>query len=38
MRLGTLLAAIGKDAQLTDEEFAVFTQRDRTPHDPIDLE
>lgn len=32
IRLGSLLADFGRQARLTDEEFAVFEQvRDRTP-------
>ena len=34
VKLGYLLAAIGKEIQLTDVEFANF-ERDRTPHIPI---
>ena len=36
--LGTLLAAVGRRAALTEEEFAVFMQRDTAPARPIDLE
>ena len=36
--LGTLLAAVGRRAALTEEEFAVFKQRDTAPARPIDLE
>ena len=35
--LGTLLAAVGRRAKLTDEEFAAFVQRDTAPGRPIDL-
>lgn len=39
IKLGALLAAIGQQAQLSDEEFAVLEQvRDRTPAQPIDFE
>ena len=38
IRLGTLLTTVGRRAKLTDEEFAVFEQRDSTCHQPIDLE
>ena len=32
VKLGSLLAGMGRQARLTDEEFAVFEQvRDRTP-------
>lgn len=34
VKLGTLLAQIGRQAQLTDEETNVFDQRDRTPVAP----
>lgn len=36
--LGSLLTAVGRRAQLTDEEFASFAQRDVAPARPIDLE
>lgn len=35
--LGTLLTAIGRQAGLTDEEFAGFVQRDTSAARPIDL-
>jgi plasmid stability protein len=39
IRLGTLLAKIGRDAGLTDEDCAVFDQlRDRTPSEPPGFE
>ena len=35
VKLGSLLADIGRLAQLSDDEFAVFAQvRDKTPADP----
>lgn len=37
-KLGSLLTAIGRQAKLTDEEFAEFVQRDAAPAQPIDLE
>jgi antitoxin FitA len=37
VKLGTLLAEIGTEAQLSEEEFAVFSQRDRTPGLPVDF-
>ena len=37
-RLGSLLAGLGQQAGLTDEEFAAFTQRDKTPGRPVILE
>ena len=38
VRLGTLLTAVGRESRLTDEEFAVFVQRDSTDNQPIELE
>lgn len=38
IRLGSLLAAIGRRVGLNDEEFAVFAQRDRTPVEPVGFE
>nr|WP_298373661.1 Arc family DNA-binding protein [uncultured Halomonas sp.] len=39
VKLGSLLSDIGKQAKLTDSEFAVFEQiRDRTPAKPMDFE
>ena len=39
VKLGSLLADIGRQAKLTDEEFAVFDQvRDKAPARPVDLE
>jgi plasmid stability protein len=37
VKLGSLLASIGREARLTDEELAAF-ERDKTPATPIDLE
>jgi plasmid stability protein len=37
IRLGSLLAAIGRRAELTDEELAAF-ERDKTPAEPLRLE
>lgn len=37
LRLGSLLADIGRRAKLTDEDAAVFEQRDRTPAKPVRL-
>ena len=35
VKLGSLLADIGRQAQLSDDEFAVFAQvRDKTPAEP----
>ena len=39
VKLGTLLAEVGKQARLTDEEFAVFEQvRDKAPARPVSFE
>ena len=38
VELGTLLTAIGRRAKLTEEEFAIFEQRESTRHQPINLE
>jgi len=39
VKLGTLLADIGRKANLTEEEFAVFEQvRDKTPARPVSFE
>lgn len=39
VKLGSLLADIGKQAKLTDNEFAVFEQvRDETPAKPVNFE
>ena len=38
VKLGSLLADIGRRAKLTEEDFAVFAQRDRTPAQPVSLE
>lgn len=39
VKLGSLLADIGRKARLTDKEFAVFEQvRDRTPIRPVSFE
>jgi plasmid stability protein len=39
VKLGSLLADIGRQAKLTDEEFAVFEQvRDTTPARPVSFE
>ncbi|WP_412852252.1 FitA-like ribbon-helix-helix domain-containing protein [Ectothiorhodospira shaposhnikovii] len=39
IKLGSLLADIGKQAKLTDNEFAVFEQvRDKTPAKPVNFE
>jgi len=36
VKLGTLLANMGRQAKLTDKEFAVFAQvRDKTPPRPV---
>jgi plasmid stability protein len=39
VKLGSLLADIGRRARLTDEEFEVFEQvRDKTPSPPVNFE
>ncbi len=39
VKLGSLLADMGRQARLSDEEFAVFEQvRDKTPSRPVSLE
>lgn len=39
VKLGSLLTDIGKQAQLTDSELAVFEQiRDKTPVKPVNFE
>lgn len=39
VKLGSLLAGIGRQARLTDEEFAAFDQvRDRSPVRTVDFE
>lgn len=39
VKLGSLLADIGRQAELTDEEFAILQQtRDKTPSHPVNFE
>lgn len=39
LKLGSLLADVGRQAKLSDEEFAVFEQvRDKTPARPVSFE
>ena len=39
IKLGSMLAEIGRQAKLTDEEFAVIEQvRDKTPANPVSFE
>ena len=39
VKLGSLLAGMGRQAKLTDKEFAVFEQvRDKTPARPVSFE
>ena len=39
VKLGSLLADMGRQAKLTDKEFAVFEQvRDKTPARPVSFE
>lgn len=37
IKLGSLLVDIGRDADLSDEDFAAFEQRDTTPARPVTL-
>lgn len=38
VKLGSLLADIGRRARLTDADFAAFHQRDKTPAEPVEFE
>ncbi len=39
VRLGDALAALGREMELTDEDFTVFEQvRDKTPAEPLKFE
>lgn len=39
VKLGSLLASIGRKVNLSDEEFSIFEQsRDKTPAKPVDFE
>ena len=39
VKLGSLLASLGRDAQLTDDEFAVFEQvRSKVPARPLSFD
>ena len=39
VKLGSLLAGMGRQARLTDDEFAVFAQvREKAPARPVDFE
>ncbi len=39
IKLGSLLAKIGREVGLTEEEFAIFQQvRDKTPAEPVKFE
>lgn len=39
LKLGSLLADMGRQAKLSDDEFAVFEQvRDKTPSRPVSFE
>lgn len=38
VKLGSLLAQIGHEAKLTEEDYAVFDQREKAPARPIDFE
>jgi antitoxin FitA len=38
-KLGSVLAAVGREVRLTEDEFAVFSGvRDKTPARPVDFE
>lgn len=37
LKLGSLLADIGRQANLTEEEYAAINDRDKTPAQPVDL-
>lgn len=37
IKLGSLLADVGRRARLADEELKVFEQRDKTPAEPLDF-
>lgn len=38
VRLGSLLADLGRRAELTDEDFAAFAQRETTAAQPMTFE
>jgi plasmid stability protein len=38
VKLGSVLADIGRRAKLRDEDFRVFEQRDNTPAQPVAIE
>ncbi|MDD3651478.1 Arc family DNA-binding protein [Immundisolibacter sp.] len=38
IQLGSLLADIGRRAELSEEDQAVFEQRDKTPAEPVRFE
>lgn len=38
VRLGSLLADLGRRAELTDEDFAAFAQRETTAAQPMNFE
>lgn len=38
VKLGSLLADIGRQAELTDQDVALFEQRDKTPAEPISIQ
>jgi plasmid stability protein len=38
IKLGSLLVDIGRDAKLTDEDAALFEQRDKAPAQPMRIE
>ncbi|WP_405138410.1 FitA-like ribbon-helix-helix domain-containing protein [Nocardia sp. NBC_01388] len=38
IKFGSMLAAAGREIQLTDEEHAALSNRDRTPAEPLEFE
>ncbi|WP_433567043.1 FitA-like ribbon-helix-helix domain-containing protein [Nocardia sp. CA-151230] len=38
IKLGSMLADIGRDIELTDEEHAALTARDRSPAEPLEFD
>ena len=38
VKLGAVLADIGRQAKLTEKDFTVFAQRDKAPAQPVSIE
>jgi antitoxin FitA len=38
VKLGSLLADIGREAKLTDEDLVLFLQRDKAPAEPLRIQ